>query len=100
VISIEKRPLRAWDRFRIAGAFGLPDGAFTAFDDARPSRGEFELESVMRLLMEQTPLAAVLYDGWRKNVNTLRDLHEVRERARSGGGPEREGVDGQGQPRG
>ena len=80
--SVDKRVLEGTEQFRIAGAFAFPGGAFSAFHEARPSTGEFELEAVMRSLMESNPVRTIVYEGWRRNVNTPEDLRAVRERAR------------------
>lgn len=80
VTAIEKRPVAVSDEFRVAGAFAFPREAFQVFGTARPGSGEFELEDVVNVLMKQGPVHAVVYDGWRRNVNTPRDLKEVRTR--------------------
>lgn len=82
VTAIEKRPVRRTDQFRVAGAFAFPEDAFPAFEAARPGTGEFELEAVVRHLLKRKRVGTVVYEGWRKNVNTPRDLREVRERIR------------------
>lgn len=86
VTAVEKRPLRASDRYRVAGTFAFPSGGLAAFDRARPdgegADGEFELERVVTTLLDEgTVVRAVRYDGWRRNVNTPADLEAVRRRA-------------------
>lgn len=68
--------------YRVAGAFGLPGTALeTGRRACSDAPGECELEDVVTdLLGEGLEFAAIPYDGWRRNINTLEDLEAARAR--------------------
>lgn len=83
VAWIRKRPPRAGDRLGVAGAAILPPRALEAGRHLSRSgaTGEVELEALIsRLLEEGHEFRALVYEGWRRNVNTPGDIEAVERR--------------------
>jgi dTDP-glucose pyrophosphorylase len=66
-------------RCRLAGLVVFPESVFSLERLVpSPDTGEVELEQlVMKLLEEGAIFRALTYDGWRRNVNHIRDLHMI-----------------------
>jgi dTDP-glucose pyrophosphorylase len=65
---------------RVAGMLILPHAAFRACQDVAPAdaTGELEVEDLTRLLLaEGYRFLALPYRGWRRNINTPRDVRRV-----------------------
>lgn len=82
VTWIAKTALSAQAQYRVCGLMAFPETAFEAFAKVgRGSEGERELEDVVLWLIEHgAEFRALRYGGWRRNINTLADLHEVKRR--------------------
>lgn len=82
VVKISKQRFTGQAQQRVCGLMILPERAIRTISQIRPDRGhELELEDVVtRLLNEGAEFLAVPYRGWRRNINTMEDLEEVRAR--------------------
>ena len=80
----------AWSgetEWRVCGAFLLPETFFQeAAHTSRGPSGEHELEDVVsRMMGEGAVFEAIPYRGWRRNINTPRDLDAVTHRVTAAG---------------
>ena len=82
VEEIFKAPWAGETDWKVAGAYLLPPAFFEALADTPPSvSGELELEDVVtRLIAGGSVFTAIPYAGWRRNINTPRDLEAVERR--------------------
>ena len=82
VAEIFKAPWAGETDWRVCGAYLLPPTYFDAVAGTTPAAsGEIEVEDVVtRLMSEGASFRAVPYAGWRRNINTPRDLAAVEAR--------------------
>ena len=85
VRSIAKTTFADGAGHRVCGMVILPEVAFqTNFELAPGDNEELELEDeVMRLISLGVDFQAIVYQGWRRNINTDADLKQVRMRVAS-----------------
>lgn len=79
VIETRKARCTDPDGYRICGLFLLPEAAWDIGRRIHPrATEEFELEQLVQTLIDQGyEFRAVEYEGWRRNINTPRDLRLV-----------------------
>jgi glucose-1-phosphate thymidylyltransferase len=89
ISSIFKAQWEGQTQWRVCGAYLFPDSYFGAAAETPPAEsGEYELEDVAtRLMTAGATFSAVLYEGWRRNINTPEDLAEVEKRLAGGARP-------------
>lgn len=82
VVATHKAPFTGEARYRVCGLFLLPETAWDAGREIRSdTTGEFELETLVQALIDRGHVfRAVEYTGWRRNINTPRDLRLVKRR--------------------
>lgn len=86
VAEIFKGPWAGETDWRVCGAYLFPLAFFEALGATAPAEsGELELEDVVTQLMRDGAVfRAIPYAGWRRNINTPRDLEVVESRLTGG----------------